>query len=70
MGKPLLGLGPAETRLGDRVCILHGCSVPVILQQQGDCWTFVGECFVYTLMDGEAMSISHYTEKTQEFLIR
>ena len=29
---PLLGLGPAEIREGDLICILYGCSVPVILR--------------------------------------
>ncbi|KAI5859745.1 heterokaryon incompatibility protein-domain-containing protein [Durotheca rogersii] len=69
-GRPLLGLGPSETRLNDQVCILHGCSVPVVLRRGEDCWTLVGECFVYNLMDGEAMGLSQYVEKTQEFLIR
>lgn len=29
----LLGLGPGEARSGDLVCILYGCSVPVILRE-------------------------------------
>lgn len=68
-GRTLFGFGPPEARRGNQICALHGCSVPVILEQAKDHWTLVGECFVYGLMDGEAMQMSEYTTKTQEFLL-
>ena len=61
----VLGLGPAETRTGDSIVILQGCSVPVILRrctatapndsfpQAADLWTLVGACFVHGRMDGD-----------------
>lgn len=68
-GRSILGLGPENTAKGDIVCILNGCSVPVILRQKNDGWSLVGECFVYGLMDGEAMKNEAYTTKNQEFLM-
>ena len=49
-------LGPRSCEVGDLVCILHGCSVPVLLRRQdvGGNYTFVGECYVHGMMDGEA----------------
>lgn len=54
------GLVPAETKKSDRICVLFGCSVPVVLRRsrkggQGQ-FTMVGECFIYGMMDGEAVS--------------
>jgi hypothetical protein len=52
------GLMPEEGRAGDLVCILEGCTVPVILhpmhtQPDGTYFEFIGEAFVYGAMDGE-----------------
>lgn len=69
LGRTLFGLGPAEIGRRHTVCILHGCSVPVVLEQVKNAWTLVGECFVYGIMDGELMQMSEYTSKTQEFLL-
>lgn len=52
---------PQHARQDDVVCVLHGCSVPVVLRQCGEsnsepaCYSFVGECYVYGYMDGEAI---------------
>ena len=49
-------LGPRSCELGDLVCILYGCSVPVLLRPRSYMpgYTFVGECYVHGMMDGEA----------------
>jgi len=55
----LLGLGPRSIAPDDLVCILFGCSVPVILRKVEDIrdrFSLVGECFVYERMDGEALA--------------
>lgn len=57
--KPLLGLAPKETEIGDWVCILHGCSVPVVLRAAEEprvqgLFTLIGEAYVHEVMDGEA----------------
>ena len=56
-------LGPRSCEAGDLVCILLGCSVPVILRPHDYMdlysladpidYTFVGECYVHGMMDGE-----------------
>ena len=72
--RSLFGLGPRGTQLGDLICILFGCSVPVILRPQMDSsgsdimhYEIVGESYIYGMMDGEA--ISKFLPKThrQEF---
>jgi hypothetical protein len=61
----LLGLVPYNARENDLVCILYGCSVPVILRRyQEDSFAaddvgntyyrFIGECYIHSVMDGGA----------------
>jgi len=56
----MFGLVPGLARERDVICIVYGCSVPVVLREvkgKGgeQVWEFVGECFVHGMMDGEAM---------------
>jgi len=55
-GQMEYGLAPHQTRNGDIICILAGCTVPVVLRRRPDSNTyeFIGEAFVYGKMDGEA----------------
>jgi hypothetical protein len=60
MGKALVGLIPQNARVGDRICILYGCSVPVVLRKhivpdEGYYWQLVGDAYVHGVMDGEAI---------------
>ncbi|EKG11812.1 hypothetical protein MPH_11308 [Macrophomina phaseolina MS6] len=65
-----MGLAPHGTRDGDVVFVMLGCDIPFILRPvsgtdaggssgssggTGDVFVLVGECYVYKLMDGEAM---------------
>ena len=59
-------MAPANAEEGDHICVLIGCSVPVILRKKGFDWHFVGECFVFGFMDGEAMD----SKNAPNFLIR
>lgn len=61
--KKLFGLGPRGTQIGDIICVLFGCSVPVILRPHSDPsssqimhYEVVGEAYIYGMMDGEAIS--------------
>jgi hypothetical protein len=38
-----LGLAPAQTKKGDLICVLSGCSVPVIIGNENDSYKFVGD---------------------------
>ncbi|KAG9245840.1 heterokaryon incompatibility protein-domain-containing protein [Calycina marina] len=55
----LKGLVPRETQHNDTICVLYGCSVPVVLRAQEDMekktsyWEVVGECYVHGMMNGE-----------------
>ena len=70
----LFGLGPRGTQLGDLICILFGCSVPVILRPQMESsgsdimhYEIVGESYIYGMMDGEAISKFLPKTRRQEF---
>ncbi|KAL5325717.1 hypothetical protein ACEPPN_006847 [Leptodophora sp. 'Broadleaf-Isolate-01'] len=69
--KGYIGLGPVPAKKGDMICVLYGCSVPVILRKVEKHYILVGECYVHGLMDGEALdllAIGKVTEK--DFVIR
>ena len=56
------GFGPSMVKQGDVLCVLFGCSVPCVLREFEDpesgaaYYRFVGEAYVYGVMDGEAVS--------------
>jgi hypothetical protein len=54
-GSGLIGLGPEKVEVRDIICILLGCSVPVILRPQDDHYIFLGEACVPGYMQGKAM---------------
>jgi len=51
------GLVPAETQLHDSLCLIYGCSVPVVMRrtEKGDRWLLVGECYIHGIMNGELL---------------
>jgi hypothetical protein len=51
-----IGLGPSIMQESDTLCILFGGAAPTILRPEGDYYRFVGECYVYDLMNGEAIN--------------
>jgi Heterokaryon incompatibility protein (HET) len=59
-GSPIVGLISRYAQVGDQLCILYGCSVPVVLRKHswGDDhhWQLIGEAYVYGFMDGEGIS--------------
>jgi hypothetical protein len=75
-----IGLAPMDAKVDDVICILDGCSVPVVLRpcsrdmgtrtdERGSFYQFVGECYVHGMMDGEAKEPgSGYVE--EEFELR
>jgi hypothetical protein len=69
-----IGLVPMATLETDFICILYGCSVPVILRQvktdEGITYfQLVGECYVHGIMDGEIIDAADkYAE--EEFDLR
>lgn len=47
------GLCPRDTKPNDRLVLLQGANVPIVLRPSGKNWILVGECFVYGVMYGE-----------------
>jgi hypothetical protein len=56
----VIGLAPGTAKEGDIVCILFGCSVPVVLRMVTEdasdyYFKLVGDCYLHGFMDGEAL---------------
>jgi hypothetical protein len=53
------GTAPNNTLTGDRIFVLIGCSVPVVLHKLSnfDEYRLVGECYCHGFMDGEALGL-------------
>jgi hypothetical protein len=61
-----VGMAPARAKDGDAICVLYGCSVPVILRRRDDrerTWEFIGECYMHGFMNGEALDSGRSAEE-------
>ena len=62
-----VGLAPWNSTEGDIICVLLGCSFPVILRPANGYYLLIGEAYVDELMNGEAIAqlkVGIYTLKT------
>jgi hypothetical protein len=67
----MYGLGPSDLARGDKVCVLQGCSVPVILRPVDDHHILIGEAKVPGIMNGEAVKgIEEGEEEPEDFFIK
>ncbi|KAK7917700.1 hypothetical protein PG985_011308 [Apiospora marii] len=74
----LVGLAPRGSGMGDKIVVLFGCSVPVILRARkstarGACWELIGEAYMEGVMEGQAVhrhSTSGSMSVEEEFEIR
>jgi hypothetical protein len=46
---------PEHVEEGDVICILLGCSVPVLCRPQGDYYKIIGDCLILGMMYGETV---------------
>ncbi|KAH8647031.1 heterokaryon incompatibility protein-domain-containing protein [Tricladium varicosporioides] len=53
--KGYYALVPAEANPGDYIAILEGRNWPFVFRAQEQSWKLVGECYVYRIMNGEAL---------------
>jgi hypothetical protein len=54
--KGYVGFVPKKSAVGDRIFVLMGCDVPLVLRPCGKgVYRLVGECYVHGIMKGEAM---------------
>jgi hypothetical protein len=51
------GLVPEESKRRDSLCLIYGCSVPVVMRPtpNGNHWLLVGECYIHGIMNGELL---------------
>jgi hypothetical protein len=74
--KKLFGLAPPRAEKDDIICILLGCSVPVILREHHrpmHYFEFIGEAYIYGMMSGEALGgrrMDRLLEECEEFELR
>jgi hypothetical protein len=59
-------IAPDFTEVGDLVCILFGCDSAVVLRRRDDSYSFVGDCWCYQMMDGEAIEMLDEVSLKQE----
>lgn len=62
----LAGLAPWSAQTGDLVCVLLGCSFPVVLRPVEGHYVLIGEVYVDQFMRGEAMKDPHMMLRTFE----
>ncbi|KUI55525.1 Heterokaryon incompatibility protein 6, OR allele [Cytospora mali] len=68
-----VGVAPQRAQKGDMVCVLFGCSIPVVLRkcEQNDTkepvYELIGECYLDGFMDGEALRLG---KQTHDFKIQ
>jgi hypothetical protein len=60
-----IGMVAEKAMKGDLVCVLFGCSVPVLLRRSdgGDSFALVGECFLDGYMDGSGLEQGEFLER-------
>ena len=64
-----IGMAPYDTRKGDKVCLLFGCRVPVVLRERiAGGFELIGEVYVHGIMKGEALTAENH-EKLRDFCI-
>lgn len=61
-----VGMAPLRARRQDAICVLFGCSVPLVLREQsGGHYQFVGECFLDGFMNGEILD-----RRSEDFVLQ
>lgn len=51
-----IGIGSRTLRPGDRICVLLGCVVPLIVRPRGNHYELIGECYIHGMMNGETFN--------------
>ncbi|KAK2601833.1 hypothetical protein QQS21_004616 [Conoideocrella luteorostrata] len=62
---------PQHARQGDIMCVLFGCSVPILIRKSDNpkAYTFVGDCYCYGFMDAEAIVMQIKGELVQQSIV-
>lgn len=62
-------LGPYLVREGDNICVLFGGKTPYCLRKIDDHYIFIGECYAYGLVNGEAVDMMEKGELERKYFI-
>lgn len=54
-----MGLAPNVVQVNDLICVIVGCSVPMLLRRRGDNYVLISNMCLHGLMDGEAVTIEN-----------
>ena len=61
-----LGMAACRAKRGDLICVLFGCSIPVLLREAGNnTYSFIGECYLDGFMNGQALEKDRGLAETQ-----
>ena len=64
-----IGMAPYKAKKGDKICLLFGCRVPVVLRERVDGgFELIGEVYVHGIMKGEALTDETH-EKLRDFYV-
>jgi hypothetical protein len=64
-----IGLAPVGVHVGNIICILGGCRVPLVLRRGLSGYKLVGECYILGIMAGEAEYGPNVEKNAMEFNI-
>jgi hypothetical protein len=64
-----IGLAPVGVHVGNIICILAGCRVPLVLRRGLSGYKLVGECYILGIMAGEAEYGPNVEKNAMEFNI-
>jgi hypothetical protein len=65
-----VGMGPSRVQKGDKICVLLGCSIPLVLRVRNDATSYevIGEYYLDGFMDGEALlPADGYSSHVEDF---
>ncbi|KAF9735777.1 hypothetical protein PMIN06_002143 [Paraphaeosphaeria minitans] len=67
--RPRYEEGQSDEEKGSVIAVLHGCSVPIVLDRVGDGseWKVVGDCYIEGVMHGEAVCWAE--DEGEEFIL-
>ena len=52
--------------MDDEICLLFGGEVPYVVRDRGGFYQFIGECYCYGIMNGEAIqAVTKQEEETK-----
>ncbi|KAG4443713.1 hypothetical protein IFR05_000802 [Cadophora sp. M221] len=66
-----IGLAPVRAEIGNQLCVLYGCSVPLVLREEQGEFELIGEVYVHGLMRDEAVAlVQDGTWREKQWVIR